>query len=230
MRQLDHKLPEDDNASFAPDNGMPYVPEPSVQATHVSSAPRTGLYIVLGLGCAVIAVIAFVLFQAYRAGELPRYFATTGDNSINSGIAPVVDTEAPPHALPVDANDTSHSVRALPVDANALAGGQEQTRACRRGGPIDKFAGGDTFTRTSGHARSRSRLDGGAFRCGGFHQHGCGRFHHASCRTSGCPSPVGGAGGRSCFCAPASSSGGRSGRTGFVDFVLARRRSCPSRR
>src|SRR5476651_2421053 len=47
LRQLDNKLPEDDNATFAPDNGMPYVPEPSTQAMHVSSAPRTGLYVVL---------------------------------------------------------------------------------------------------------------------------------------------------------------------------------------
>src|SRR5471030_112740 len=46
LRQLDNKLPEDDNATFAPDSGMPYVQETSTQAMHVSSAPRTGLYVV----------------------------------------------------------------------------------------------------------------------------------------------------------------------------------------
>ena len=125
LRLLDNKLPEDDNASFAPDSGMPYVPEPS-QTMHVSSAPRTGLYVVLGLFCAVVIIISFVLLQAYRAGELPRYFASTAnsDNTISSAStnqAPIADAEAPAHALPVDPNDTSHSVRALPVDTTTLA-------------------------------------------------------------------------------------------------------------
>ena len=121
LRQLDNKLPEDDNASFVQDNGsLPYVPEPSTQAMHVSSAPRTGLYVVFGLGVAVTAVIAFVLLQAYRAGELQRYFAPSGnDNMIASAVAPVPD-ETPPHAVAVDPNDTTHSARALPVDLNAL--------------------------------------------------------------------------------------------------------------
>jgi cytoskeleton protein RodZ len=123
LRLLDNKLPEDDNASFAPDSGMPYVPEPS-QTMHVSSAPRTGLYVVLGLFCAVVIIISFVLLQAYRAGELPRYFASTAnsDNSPNAtstNSAPIPDAEAPAHALPVDPNDTTHSVRALPVDTSA---------------------------------------------------------------------------------------------------------------
>jgi hypothetical protein len=107
---------------------MPYVPEPHTKALHVSSAPRTGLYVVVALGLGVMTVIAFVLFQAYRAGELPRYFAGTG-SSADSALTPAVtnltsipDNEAPPHALPVDPNDTTHSVRALPVDLNALPG------------------------------------------------------------------------------------------------------------
>src|ERR1700722_8441534 len=29
LRQLDNKLPEDDNASFVKDTGLPYIPEPS---------------------------------------------------------------------------------------------------------------------------------------------------------------------------------------------------------
>jgi cytoskeleton protein RodZ len=121
LRQLDNKLPEDDNASFVTENGLPYVPESS-QSNHVSSSSRTGLYIVLALGGAVTLIISFVLLQAYRAGELPRYFATSsGSDTTNSPAAsvPVAD-EAPPHALPVDPNDTTHSVRALPVDPNSL--------------------------------------------------------------------------------------------------------------
>jgi cytoskeleton protein RodZ len=121
LRQLDNKLPEDDNASFVTENGLPYVPESS-QSNHVSSGSRTGLYIVLALGGAVTLIISFVLLQAYRAGELPRYFATSsGSDTTNSPTAsvPVAD-EAPPHALPVDPNDTTHSVRALPVDPNSV--------------------------------------------------------------------------------------------------------------
>ena len=50
LRQLDQKLPEDETGTFVPEGGLPYVPEPSVKAMHVSSAPRTGLYVVLGAG------------------------------------------------------------------------------------------------------------------------------------------------------------------------------------
>jgi cytoskeleton protein RodZ len=133
LRLLDNKLPEDDNASFANDTGMPYVPEPS-QTMHVSSAPRTGLYVVLGLFCAIVLIISFVLLQAYRAGELPRYFASTASPdsappSSATNLAPVQDAEAPAHALPVDPNDTGHSVRALPVDLNAVAAAPVDTHA-----------------------------------------------------------------------------------------------------
>jgi cytoskeletal protein RodZ len=133
LRQLDNKLPEDDNASFANDTGMPYVPEPS-QTMHVSSAPRTGLYVVLGLFCAVVIIISFVLLQAYRAGELPRYFASTASTDNAPGLpttnsAAIPDAEAPAHALPVDPNDTTHSVRALPVDTTAVAAAPADTNA-----------------------------------------------------------------------------------------------------
>ncbi len=124
LRQLDNKLPEDDNASFANDTGLPYVPEPS-KSTIASSVNSTGLYVVMGLGIAVALVISFVLLQAYRAGELPRYFASSSSdsstNAATTNTAPLVDSEAPAHALPVDPNDTTHSVRALPVDLNAVA-------------------------------------------------------------------------------------------------------------
>ena len=136
LRQLDNKLPEDDNASFANDSGLPYVPEPS-QTMHVSSANRTGLYIVSGLGLAVVAVIALVLFEAYRIGELPRYFAngSAADNSTNAApaVPPIVDAEAPAHAIPVDPNDTTHSPRALPVDLGTAAAAPATTNAAPAG-------------------------------------------------------------------------------------------------
>jgi cytoskeleton protein RodZ len=117
LRQLDNKLPEDDNATFVQDAGLPYVPETS-QMVHASSSHRTGLYVFVGLAVAVLVVSAFVVFQAYRAGELPRYFANTPDSAPApvTNAAPVADAEAPQHALPVDPNDTSHAPKAVAVD------------------------------------------------------------------------------------------------------------------
>lgn len=123
LRQLDNKLPEDDNATFVQEAGLPYVPETS-QMVHASSSHRTGLYIFVGLALAVLLVSAFVVFQAYRAGELPRYFANGPDNILPAtNTAPGADAETPPHALPVDPNDTSHAPKALPVDLSQLSPG-----------------------------------------------------------------------------------------------------------
>ena len=123
LRQLDNKLPEDDNASFAQDNGLPYVPETSKPAMHVSSAPRTGLYIVLGLGCAVVFIISFVLVQAYRAGELQRYFADDKSDSITNAApnAAALDSQTPVKAAAVNPDDTTHAAKAVPVDLTANA-------------------------------------------------------------------------------------------------------------
>jgi cytoskeleton protein RodZ len=124
LRQLDNKLPEDDNATFVQDAGLPYVPETS-QMVHASSSHRTGLYVFVGLAVTVLVVSAFVVFQAYRAGELPRYFANTPDNTVApaTNAAPVADADAetPQHALPVDPNDTSHAPKALPVDLGQVS-------------------------------------------------------------------------------------------------------------
>jgi cytoskeleton protein RodZ len=123
LRQLDNKLPEDDNATFVQEAGLPYVPETS-QMVHASSSHRTGLYIFVGLALAVLMVSAFVVFQAYRAGELPRYFANGSDNTLPAtNAAPVADAETPPHALPVDPNDTSHAPKAEAVDLSQLSPG-----------------------------------------------------------------------------------------------------------
>src|SRR5271170_3771170 len=73
LRQLDTKLPEDETSSFSAETGIPYVPEPSKAAR--ASGSNAGLYVVLSLGMGVFLVISFILFEAYRAGVLPGYFA-----------------------------------------------------------------------------------------------------------------------------------------------------------
>jgi cytoskeletal protein RodZ len=120
LRQLDNKLPEDDNATFVQEAGLPYVPETS-QMVHASSSHRTGLYVFVGLALAVLLISAFVVFQAYRAGELPRYFANGSDNAMPAtNAAPAADADAPPRAVAVDPNDTSHAPKAMPVDLSQL--------------------------------------------------------------------------------------------------------------
>src|ERR1700733_5864132 len=73
LRQLDNKLPDDDSANIVTDTGLAYLPETSLppRAAHQD---YTGLYIVMGLGAVVTLAIAFVLFEAYRVGELSRWF------------------------------------------------------------------------------------------------------------------------------------------------------------
>jgi cytoskeletal protein RodZ len=119
LRQLDNKLPEDDNASFVSDSGLPYIPEPSKPSREKSTGSNVGLYVVMLLGCGVFLVISFVLLQAYRAGELPRYFAndsTPETNPATTNVAPnTAGTETAARALPLDPNATPPPVDAAPV-------------------------------------------------------------------------------------------------------------------
>jgi cytoskeleton protein RodZ len=129
LRQLDNKLPEDDNASFVTESGLSYIPEPSKPARARSTGSNVGLYVVMVLGCGVILIISFVLFEAYRAGELQRYFAsasTPDTNSASTNMAPnTAGTEAPARALPLDPHappppvDAAPIVKAAPVDNGA---------------------------------------------------------------------------------------------------------------
>ncbi len=124
LRQLDNKLPEDDHSTFH-ETGLPYIPEPSGPSRTPSS--YTGLYVILGMGGAVLLILGFVLFQAYRAGELRSYFAQdNGDILTNSVSTNAPVAEAPARAMPVEtappvATSTNQPPRALPVDASALA-------------------------------------------------------------------------------------------------------------
>jgi cytoskeletal protein RodZ len=143
LRQLDNKLPDDDTPNLVTDSNVGYLPETSMPPL-VARRDYTGLYVLLTLGCGVVLIFAFVLFQLYRIGELPKYFAdasgsessTTDTNAASTNSAPI-DTAA--RAMPVDAStpppavatsndagvstNASTSARALPVDSTELAGG-----------------------------------------------------------------------------------------------------------
>jgi cytoskeleton protein RodZ len=144
LRQLDNKLPDDDTTNLVTDSGVSYLPENSMPP-RVAHRDYTGLYIVMALGCSVFLIIIFVLFEAYRVGELPGYFAETpptevGVKSTDSNDVPLTaDTETAPQALPVDPNDTSHAPKAQPVDLNAVT---SETNAA----PVAQVASTDEAT------------------------------------------------------------------------------------
>lgn len=135
LRQLDTKLPEDETSSFGADTGIPYVPEPS-KGAHAASGSNTGLYVVLSLGMGVVLVISFILFEAYRAGVLPTYFA---DNSSTEQAAAPAAT-----VTPVTAGDETPPARAKPVDPNAapppITTDNEDTTAAPKALPVDTNA------------------------------------------------------------------------------------------
>lgn len=132
LRQLDNKLPDDDGSNIVTDSGVAYLPESSMPP-RVAHRNYTGLYIVMMLGGAVMLVIAFVLFEAYRVGDLQRYFAPNPEptaSSTASNLPPVPESETPPQALPLDTNTappivdtTTGSLKALPVNPADLANG-----------------------------------------------------------------------------------------------------------
>ncbi|MEI9999612.1 MAG: helix-turn-helix domain-containing protein [Verrucomicrobiota bacterium] len=130
LRQLDSKLPDDDTANIASDGGVAYLPETALppRAAH---RDFTGLYVVMGLGGVVILVIAFVLFEAYRVGELSQWIGAdtasngpaTSTNATASAASP--GGQAPDRALPVDPNAAPPPTAvpavaaAAPADTNA---------------------------------------------------------------------------------------------------------------
>jgi cytoskeletal protein RodZ len=146
LRQLDNKLPEDDNATFINEGGVPYIPEPS-QVSKPFEVSR-GVYVAGGVGATVLLLIGFILIQSYRAG----YFASAPTSTpaiLATNALPIApetetaralpaDSSAPPVALPVDnqpvattaapaasPTDTHAAPRALPVnlaDLNGTAG------------------------------------------------------------------------------------------------------------
>jgi cytoskeleton protein RodZ len=145
LRQLDNKLPEDDNASFANDTGVAYMPEPS-QVSKPFEFSR-GVYIAGGVAATVLLLIGFILIQSYRAGYFASAPAATPAMPATNAlpVAPESETarampadgSAPPVALPLENPpaatavaapaaspiDTNAAPRALPVNPADLAGG-----------------------------------------------------------------------------------------------------------
>ena len=152
LRQLDNKLPDDDSANIVTDGGVAYLPE-TAMPPRVAHRDFTGLYIVMGLGCVVAMAIVFVLFEAYRVGELSRWFASTAEPPVTvaaTNSAPIAPTaEAPARALPIDSNTpppiadattnsaTATNAPALTADTNSTnAPGNASPRAL----PVDPSA------------------------------------------------------------------------------------------
>jgi cytoskeleton protein RodZ len=149
LRQLDNKLPDDDSANIVTDTGVAYLPETSMppRAAH---RDYTGLYIVMGLGVVVSLAIAFVLFEAYRVGELSRYFGSSdtsvAGNATNSAPE-IAATDTPLRAKPIDSNTPPPIVEATPTNAPADAAPTDAALAnAPRAQPVDLSAvsAGDT--------------------------------------------------------------------------------------
>ena len=155
LRQLDNKLPDDDSSNIVTDTGVAYLPETSLppRAAH---RDYTGLYIVMALGAVVTLAITFVLFEAYRVGELSRWFgskdetvATTVTNGTNSDGTPASPDSTPKRAMPADGSappppvvETTNAVAETPApDAttNVSQTGPVSLRAL----PVDPAATGE---------------------------------------------------------------------------------------
>jgi len=144
LRQLDNKLPDDDSANIVTDSGVAYLPETALppRAAH---RDYTGLYVVVALGGVVALISTFVLFEAYRVGELSRWFASSSDNitsaaaanTNSAGLASITSAEAPARALPVDSNtpppiaDTTAATNAPPAVAPVATVATDTTTAPR---------------------------------------------------------------------------------------------------
>ena len=103
LRQLDNKLPDDDSANIVTDTGVSYLPE-TAMPPRAAHRDYTGLYVTMGLGAVVTLAIVFVLFEAYRVGELSRWFGSGGDTTVAATSSTNAAPETPSRALPVDSN------------------------------------------------------------------------------------------------------------------------------
>lgn len=153
LRQLDNKLPDDDSANIVTDTGVAYLPE-TAMPPRAAHRDYTGLYVVMALGGVVALVISFVLFEAYRAGELANWFgsgsenvATTSGNATNSTTA-----DAPLRAKPIDSDSPppiADTTTNAPVAAAAVTNAPTDTVAnvpgvTPRALPVDLNALGST--------------------------------------------------------------------------------------
>jgi cytoskeleton protein RodZ len=164
LRQLDNKLPDDDSANIVTDTGVAYLPE-TTMPPRAAHRDYTGLYIVTALGAVVTLAIVFVLFEAYRVGELAHWFAsnpepvaagTSGTNADGTPASPTPDATA--RALPVDSNtpppvpvEATNETNGTSVAAATNATAETApTPASPRALPVDLSAtGGDTDTNST---------------------------------------------------------------------------------
>jgi len=114
LRQLDNKLPDDDSANIVTESGVAYLPE-TAMPPRVAHRDYTGLYVVMGLGAVVTLAIVFVLFEAYRVGELSRWFASSPETA---APATASGTNAASSAEGPASNTPAATARALPIDSN----------------------------------------------------------------------------------------------------------------
>jgi cytoskeleton protein RodZ len=146
LRQLDNKLPDDDSANIVTDTGVAYLPETSLP-TRAAHRDYTGLYITMGLGAVVTLAIVFVLFEAYRVGELSRWFGSGGDTIVATTSSTNGAPDEPMRAKPVDSDTpppiadatnqtngtntvaTAVPPQALPVDVAVPAAGNATNAA-----------------------------------------------------------------------------------------------------
>src|SRR5271170_2636479 len=110
LRQLDNKLPDDDSANIVTDTGVAYLPE-TAMPPRAAHRDYTGLYIVMGLGAVVTLAIVFVLFEAYRVGELSHWFGSSQETV-------VAETTSGTNAAPVNLAAEPDN-RAKPIDSSA---------------------------------------------------------------------------------------------------------------
>ncbi len=163
LRQLDNKLPEDDNATFVNDTGVPYMPEPS-QVSKPFQVGK-GVYIAGGVGLTTLLLIGFILVQLYRASYFTAAGAPVAAPTTNVAAtvpdtgparAMPADSNAAPVALPVDTTapmapasaapiDTNAAPRAMPVDPAALAASSNAPAAI----PVAPVASADAATATA---------------------------------------------------------------------------------
>jgi cytoskeleton protein RodZ len=142
LRQLDNKLPDDDSANIVTDTGVAYLPE-TAMPPRAAHRDYTGLYIVMGLGGVVTLAIVFVLFEAYRVGELSHWFGnnqeavaietTNGTNANGTPASPTADT--PLRAKPID-SDTPPPI----VDAPSVTNAASATNAAADAAPASPRA------------------------------------------------------------------------------------------
>ena len=127
LRQLDNKLPDDDSANIVTETGVAYLPE-TAMPPRAAHRDYTGLYIVMALGGVVALAIAFVLFEAYRVGELRATWLQAATEPV---AAETVRHECPTALRRIRAAGTRAPCRSIPTRLRRLSSDRRQYDQCR---------------------------------------------------------------------------------------------------